>query len=190
RTPCSRIEFASSWRAASSKIVRGWSGFGSVRSSAIDLTPTLRPECSEVSREMIDGESSRSSDRRRAATARKSGLAKVDHLPGELAIRASGFRRAGIRGDRPAGQRRLSELAGVPDDATEDVLVADHPKLIQHVPREVRPAVVERRQQAEDPEVAIELHPDHVDDLDKIVQALHRVVLRLDRNDDAVRRDE
>ena len=42
----------------------------------------------------------------------------------------------------------------------------------------------------EDPEVAVELHPDHVDDLDEVVQALHRVVLRLDRDDHAVRRDE
>ena len=72
----------------------------------------------------------------------------------------------------------------------EDVVVADDAQLVEHVAREVRPAVVERRQQAEDPEVAVQLHPDHVDDLDEVVQALHRVVLRLDRDDHAVRRDE
>ena len=40
---------------------------------------------------MIAGESSRSSDRRRAAAARKSVLAKFDHLPGKLAVRPRGL---------------------------------------------------------------------------------------------------
>ena len=58
--------------------------------------------------------------------------------------------------DRPADQRRLAELHGVADDAVEDVVVADDPQLVEHVAREVRPAVVERRQQAEDPQVAVQ----------------------------------
>src|SRR6266550_4772217 len=124
-----------------------------MRSRATTLTPTLRPECSELSSETIAGESSRSSERRRAATARKSGLAKVDHLPGELAVCASGFRCPGIRGDRSAGERRFAELNGVPDDAGKDVVVADDAELVEHVPGEVRPRVVEGRQEAEDPEV-------------------------------------
>ena len=78
----------------------------------------------------------------------------------------------------------------VADDAGEDVVVADDAQLVEHVAREIRPAVEERRQQAEDPEVAVQLEPDRVDDLDQVVEALHRVVLRLDRDDDAVRRDE
>src|SRR5712691_12540733 len=147
------------------------------------FTPTLRPEWSELSRDTIAGESSRSSERRRAATARKSGLAKVDYLPGKLAVGASGFRCPGIGRDRSTGQRRLAELHRVPDDACEDVLVADDPELVQHVPGEVRAAVVERRQEAEDPKVAVELHADHVDDLDEVVQPLHRVVLGLHGDD-------
>ena len=90
----------------------------------------------------------------------------------------------------PPDERRLAELHGVADDAVEDVVVADDPQLVEHVPREVRAPVVERRQQAEDPQVAVELQADRVDDLDEIVQALHRVVLRLDRDDHAVRRDQ
>src|SRR5437899_8128887 len=101
----------------------------------------LRPAWSELSSETIAGESSRSSDSRRAATARKSGLAKFDHLPGELAVRASGFRGTGVGRDRPAGQRRFAELHRVADDAREDVVVADHAQLVQHVAGEVRPAV-------------------------------------------------
>src|SRR5215211_998681 len=101
-------------------------------------TPTLRPACSDDRRLTIAGESSRSSDRRRAAAARKSGLAKVNHLPGELAVGASGFRCARVRGDWPTGERRLAELHGAPDDAAEDVVVANDTQLVEHVPREVR----------------------------------------------------
>ena len=57
---------------------------------------------------------------------------------------------AGVRRDRAADERRLAELHGVADDAVEDVVVADDAQLVEHVAREVRPAVVERRQQAED----------------------------------------
>ena len=39
-------------------------------------------------------------------------------------------------------------------------------------------------------QVPVQLEPDRVDDLDQVVEALHRVVLRLDRDDHAVRRDE
>ena len=37
----------------------------------------------------------------------------------------------------------------------EDVVVANDAQLVEHVAREVRPAVEERRQQAEDPQVAV-----------------------------------
>ena len=72
----------------------------------------------------------------------------------------------------------------------EDVVVADDAQLVEHVAREVRAAVVERGQQAEDPQVPVELEADRVDDLDEVVQALHRVELRLDRDDHAVGGDE
>src|SRR5919198_6102116 len=159
-------------------------------STGMTRTPTLRPTRSELSRLTIAGDSSRSSDRRRAAAARKSGLAKVDHLPRELAIGSGGFGRSRVGRDGTADEWRLAELDGIANDAREDVVIADDTKLVEHVPRQVRAAVVEGRQETEDPEVAVELHPDHVDDLDEVRQALHRVVLRLDRNDDAVRRDE
>ena len=70
------------------------------------------------------------------------------------------------------------------------MVVADDAQLVEHVARQVGPAVEERRQQAEDPQVAIQLQADRVDDLDEIGEALHRVVLRLDRDDHAVRGDE
>src|SRR5206468_367924 len=116
-TPSSLIDAESSFNASSSKTMRGWPGFDSIRSIERILTPVLRPALADERSFTIDGESSRSSDRRRAATARKSGLAKVDHLPGELAIRASSFRRSRVGRDRPTGQRRLAELHGVSDDA-------------------------------------------------------------------------
>src|SRR3954454_9401935 len=88
---------------------------------------------SAESRLTIAGESSRSSDRRRAAAARKSGLAKVDHLPGKTAIRLRGIRGAGIARDGPTGERRLSEFHRLSNDAREHVVVADDTELIEHV---------------------------------------------------------
>ena len=68
-------------------------GLDSMRSTGITLTPVERWVVSGDSRLTIAGGSSRSSESRRAAAARKSGLAKFDHLPGELAIGAGGLGR-------------------------------------------------------------------------------------------------
>ena len=81
---------------ASSNARRGCSGLGSMRSTGTILTPVDGWVVSGDSRLTIAGGSSRSSDSRRAAAARKSGLAKFDHLPGELAIGARGLGRAGV----------------------------------------------------------------------------------------------
>ena len=70
------------------------------------------------------------------------------------------------------------------------MVVADDAQLVEHVAREIGPAVVERRQEAEDLQALVQLEPDRVDDLDEVRQALHRVVLRLDRDDHAVRGDQ
>src|SRR5438045_7384586 len=110
----------------------------------IRTPPRERPWRSFESRLTMAGESSRSSDRRRAAAARKSVRAKVNHLPRQLAIGASGVRVTGIDGDRPADEWCLTELHGVADDRVEDVVVADDPQLIEHVPREVRSTIEER----------------------------------------------
>ncbi len=83
---------ASSSSVSESKARRGFWGLGSMRSTGSTRTPRLRWDCSGESRLTIAGDSSRSSESRRAAAARKSVLAKFDHLPCQLAIRASGIR--------------------------------------------------------------------------------------------------
>src|SRR5450759_462930 len=159
-------------------------------STSITLTPVDRRFMSGDRRLTIAGGSSRSSERRRAAAARKSVLAKFDHLPGEHTIGTGGVRGAGVRGDRPPGEWRLAQLHAGPHDALEHGVIADDSQLVQHVLGEVRADVEEGRQQAEDPQVTVELQPDRVDDLDQVVEALHRVELGLDRDDHAVRGDE
>src|SRR3954451_8349929 len=180
RTPCSRMLAASSWSVSSLNASRGCSGFDSMRSSGITLTPVERRVTSAERRLTIAGGSSRSSDSRRAAAARKSVLAKIDHLPGEGAIGSGRLGRRGVRGGRPADQRRLTELHGLPDDRAEDVVVADDAQLVDHVLCQVRARVVEGRQQAEYAQVVIQLQADRVDHLDQVVEAFHRVELGLD----------
>src|SRR3954471_24409892 len=190
RTPCSRIEAASSSSACGSKTIRGCSGFGSMWSTWTMRTPIDLVGLSGVSRLTIAGESSVSSDRRRAAAARKSVRGKFDHLPGKVAINTCRIAAACVRRDRTPDQRSLSELHGVSDDAGEDMVVADDLQLFEHVLREIRSAVEECRQQSEDPQIPVQLEADRVDDLDQVVEALHRVVLRLDRDDHSGRRDK
>src|SRR4051812_18068076 len=148
-------------------------------------TPIERVGLSGVKRLTMAGESSVSSDSRRAAAARKSVRGKFDHLPGKVAINARRIAAACVRRDRTPDERSLSELHGVSDDAGEDVVVADDLQLLEHVLREVGPAVEECRQKAEDPEIAVQLEADRIDDLDEVVEPLHRVVLGLDRDDHA-----
>src|SRR6266540_1986627 len=107
-------------------------------------TPTERVGPSGERRLTIAGGSSRSSDRRRAAAARKSVRAKVDYLPREFAIRACRVAGTGVRRDRSPDERRLTELHRVPNDAVEDVVIADDTQLVEHVPGEVGASVVER----------------------------------------------
>src|SRR6185369_917067 len=112
----------------------------------IRTPPFERPWRSFDRRLTMAGESSRSSDRRRAAAARKSVRAKVDNLPGKLAVRPRRVGMCRIHRDRSPDERGLTELHGVADDRVEDVVIADDPQLLEHVAGEVRPAIEERRQ--------------------------------------------
>src|ERR1035437_7043325 len=189
RTPCSRIEAASSSSAASSNTRRGFSGLASTRSIGMLRTPDVRPPSAER-RLTMDGESSRSSERRRAAYARKSGLAKFDDLLRELSECPGSLGAARVGGNRATGQRRFAELHGVPDDRVEDVMLAELSQLVEHLAPQDRASVIEGWQQAQDAEVAAQLGPDRGDDLYERIEALERVVLRLHRDDHAVCRNE
>src|SRR5438034_5090763 len=129
---------------------------------------------------MIVAGRSRSSASRRAAVARKSGLAKVDHLLCQLAERAGRVRARRVRRYGATGERGFTELDGLLHDRAEDVVVAEIVELFEHLAPEDRAPVVEGRQEAEDLEVAIEaLGADLGDHLDQRVEALQRIELRL-----------
>src|SRR5689334_17244951 len=113
--------------------MRGCSGFGSMWSTGTIRTPTDRVGLSGDRRLTMAGESSVSSDSRRAAAARKSVRAKVDHLPGEFAVGSSRVAPPGVCGDRATDERGLAELHRRSNDAAEDVMVAHHAKLVEHV---------------------------------------------------------
>ena len=71
------------------------------------------------------------------------------------------------------------------------MVVAELAHLLQHVTTEQRPAVKEGGQQAENAQFGIEaLEPDLIDDIDQLSEALQRVVLLLDGDDHALRRDQ
>ena len=152
RTPCSRIDAASS-----SSVARRTT---SARLLGVRLDP-------------VDGDVADAAARATVAVVRQ----QADDGGGELALlreaprgggaeispsqgrpppaRARGMSEprpmfVGVGRDRPPDERRLAELHRVADDRVEDVVVADDPQLVEHVAREVGAAVEERRQQAQD----------------------------------------
>ena len=166
---------------------RGCSGFGSMRSIGDDADADRSDRA--VRREQADDRRGRARGPRTVAARRRrgnqAGPRSTTSRASSRYVRAASLVPAYDVMGRP-DERRLAELHGVAHDAVEDVVVADDAQLVEHVAREVRAAVEERRQQAEDPQVPVQLEPDRVDDLDQVVEALHRVVLRLDRDDHAV----
>src|SRR5215213_1859263 len=95
------------------------------------------------------GESSRSSASRRAAVPRKSGLAKLDHLPREPTVGTRRIRVAGVRRHRSADQRRFAQSYRLLDHVLEDVAIAHVPQFLEHVASEDGAAVIERREQTQ-----------------------------------------
>src|SRR6188472_1905203 len=192
RTPCSRIESASSVSDSSSYERRGWAGFGRILPTGISRI------CAWVARdsmsETMPGPRSVvcASSNRRWMFSRNAARfsAKLDHLLGQVAERARRGRVRRVFGDGTAGERRLAELHGVLDHRVEHAMVAELLEVLEHLPGKHRSAVVERWQQSEHLKIVIELDLDRVDHLDEGGETLDCVVLRLDRNDHAVRCDE
>src|SRR5438094_473407 len=117
-------------------------------------------------------------------------LVSTDHLLGQV---HEALRRIApwlVDSDRDASGGRLADLDGLTDDRVEDLVVAEVLERIEHVAREDRSAVVEGRQQTKDLEIRVEPRLHRLDDLEERRDAFERVVLRLYRDDHAVRRDE
>src|SRR6266850_3176914 len=190
-TPCSRIEAASSARVSSCHVMRGCPGFGITFSSGISRTAV---GVRAASRLMIPGCTSASCRKIRSPASRKDFLGRLlvstDHLLREvheaLCRIASGF----VHGDRHARGGRFADLYGLSDDGGEDLVISEILQGVEHVAREDRAAVVERRQQAVHLEVWIQTGLHRLDDLEKCCDTLKCVVLRLHGDDHAGRRDE
>src|SRR4051794_35429106 len=171
--------------------MRGWSGFDSIRSRGTLRIPAgVSPSAGEMRLRMA-GERSRSSASLRAAVPRKSGLAKFDHLPCQAAVCTGCLCIACVRSNGPADEWSLAESHGLADHVLEDVMVAQVAHLLEHVTPENRSPVVEGRQQAEHLQPRVEtLRADLRDDVHQGRKTLEGVVLRLDRDDDAIGRHE
>src|SRR6266542_2206156 len=189
-TPCSRIDAASSWIVSSWNVIRGCCGLGTTFSTGMSR---IEFGLCEARRLTIPCCASRSCWKMRVPASRNDfpeGLLSIDHLLREI---EEGLGRVGARvvhGDRYAGCRRFADLHRLADDRLEHLVVAEIAQRLEHVPREDRAAVVEGRQEAEHRELGVEPGLDRLDDLQQRGHALQRVVLRLHRDDHALRGDE
>src|SRR5213596_3023254 len=147
KTPCSRIEAASSASVSSCQVMRGWLGLGTTFSSGMSRTAVgvraasrlMMPGCDSVSCWKIRSPASRNDFLGRL-------LVSTDHLLRQvheaLCRIASGF----VHGDRNARGGRFPDLYGLSDHGGEDLVISEILQRVEHVAREDRSAVIERRQ--------------------------------------------
>src|SRR5438445_4462143 len=188
-TPCSRIDAASSWSDSSWKVMRGCSGLGTTFSTASSL---MEFGPFDARRLTMPCWASCSCWKIRVPASRNDLplLVSTCHLLREIDEGFRGVRLRVVHGDRHARGRRFADLHRLTDDGPEDLMVAEVTQRLEHVPAEDGPAVVEGRQHAEHLQLRIESRLHGLDDLEERRHALERVVLRLDRDDDAVRAHE
>src|SRR2546430_6421264 len=190
-TPCSRIDAASSASVSSCHVMRGWPGFGITFSSGMSRTAV---GVRAASRLMMPGCDSVSCWNIRSPASRKDFLGRLlvstDHLLRQVHEALCRIALGLVHGDRDARGGRFADLYGLSDHSGEDLVISQILQRVEHVAREDRAAVVERRQQAIYLETWIQTGLHRLDDLEKCCDTLERVVLRLHGNDHAGRRDE
>src|SRR5438132_11584841 len=191
RTPCSRIDAASSASVSSCQVIRGCPGFGITFSSGMSRTAVgvraasrlMMPGCESVSCWKIRSPASRNDFRGRL-------LVSTDHLLREVHEALCGIASRLVHGDRDARGGRFPDLDGLADHGGEHLVIPEIFERVEHVAREDRSAVVERRKQAVHLPIWIQARLHRLDDLEKCCDTHERAVLRLHRDDDAGRRDE
>src|SRR5438874_3223034 len=190
-TPCSRIDAASSASVSSCQVIRGCPGFGITFWSGMSRTAVgvraasrlMMPGCESVSCWKIRSPASRNDFLGRL-------LVSTDHLLREVHEALCGIASRLVHGDRDARGGRFPDLDGLSDHGGEHLVIPEIFERVEHVAREDRSAVVERRKQAVHLQIRIQARLHRLDDLEKCCDTLERVVLRLHRDDDAGRRDE
>src|SRR6267143_5243455 len=190
-TPCSRIDAASSASVSSCHVMRGCPGFGITFSTGISRTAV---GVRAASRLMMPGCTSASCRKIRSPASRKDFLGRLlvstDHLLREVDEASCGVALGLVHGDRNARGGRFADLYGLTDHRGEHLVISEILERVEHVAREDRAAVIERREQPVHLETWVEPRLHGFDDLEKCCDTLERVVLRLHRDDHAGRRDE
>src|SRR5437867_128365 len=190
-TPCSRMDAASSASVSSCQVIRGCPGFGITFSSGMSRTAVgvraasrlMMPGCESVSCWKILSPASRNDFLGRLLVSTYHLLRQIDEALCRIALGL-------VHGDRDARGRGFSDLYGLSDHGGEHLVISEIFQRVEHVAREDRSAVVERRKQAVHLEAWIQTRLYRLDDLEKCCDTLECVVLRLHRDDHSGRRDE
>src|SRR6266508_230736 len=192
-TPCSLMDAASSCSVSSCQVMRGCDGFGTTLSSGSSRTAV---GVRAASRLMMPGCASDSCWKIRLPASRNDFLwddgllVSTDHLPRKIDKALGRVRARLVHVDGNAGRRCLADLHRLPDDRVEHLVVAELAQRVEHVAPEDRARVVKRRKKSEHSQLGVQPALYRLDDLEQRGDALECVVLRLDRDDHAVRRDE
>src|SRR5438132_8247649 len=191
RTPCSRIDAPSSASVSSCHVIRGCPGFGTTFSSGISRTAV---GVLAASRLMMPGSDSDSCWKIRSPASRNDFLGRLlvstDHLLREVHEALCGIASRLVHGDRDARGGGFPDLYGLSDHGGKHLVISEIFQRVEHVAREDRSAVVERRKQAVHLEAWIQTRLYRLDDLEKRCDTFECVVLRLHGDDHACRRDE
>src|SRR2546423_3667587 len=171
--------------------MRGCPGFGITFSSGMSRTAV---GVRAASRLMIPGCTSASCRKIRSPASRKDFLGRLlvstDHLLRQVDEASCSIALGLVDGDRNARGGRFADLYGLTDHGGEHLVISEILERVEHVAREDRAAVIERREQPVHLETWGEPRLHGLGDLEKCCDTFERVVLRLHRDDHAGRRDE
>src|SRR2546428_2167948 len=185
------MDAASSASVSSCQVMRGCPGLGITFSSGRSRTAV---GVRAASRLMMPGCTSASCWKIRSPASRKDFLGRLlvstDHLLRQVDEALCRIALGLVHGDRDACGGRFADLYGLPDHGGEYLVIAEILQRVEHVAREDRSAVVERREQAVHLEAWIQTRLYRLDDLEKSCDTLECVVLRLHRDDHAGRPNE
>src|SRR3989475_10348653 len=185
------MDAASSASVSSCQVMRGCPGLGITFSSGRSRTAVgvraasrlMMPGCTSASCWKIRSPASRKDFRGRLLVSTDHLLRQIDEALRRIALGL-------VHGDRDARGRGFSDLYGLSDHGGEHLVISEIFQRVEHVAREDRSAVVERRKQAVHLEAWIQTRLHRLDDLEKCCDTFECVVLRLHGDDHACRRDE
>src|SRR5579872_3639934 len=184
--PCSRIDAAKSAIFSASNTVRGWYGFVSTCSIGTTTESPSRGPRSVGSADWAVLCCGMSAER----PFPRPRFCMLEHLLGDGLIGRGAQRTGIVQRDGLSVARGFGQSDVSWDGGPRHELLEMGAYLFSHLPRDPGPVIEHRQNDLRNLQLRIEMRLYELDSVDKLAHALQRIVLRLDRNEERLRRYE